>query len=211
MNAINVSKLGRHVLLVLALALPASSPVQASLIISAGSTAANAGSTGNAFDITLVNTGPDSITLGAFSVGISVANSNVSFTSATTATLPPYVFAGDSLYGPTISTSAPGQILDASDLCVACINAIASGATVGLAHVFFDVLAGAPAGPLAVSFAAFPTTSLSDSSGNDLAVTTVQDGTITINGPGVPVPEPSTLALLALSVPLLARKRFLHR
>ena len=148
--------------------------------------------------------------MAAFSLEISVLlSTDVSFTSATTGTSQPYVFAGDSLFGPTISTSAPGQILDASDLSAGAT--IAAGDAVGLAHVFFDVLAGAPAGPLAVSFTDFPFTSLSDPEGILIVPVELLNGSITINGPGIPVPEPSTLALLALSVPLLARKRFLQR
>lgn len=206
MNAINFSKLGRRVLLAVALALAGSLPVQASLIISAGTTTANAGTTGNAFDITLSNSGPSAITLGAFALEISVLPStDVSFTSATTATSQPYVFAGDSLFGPNIDTLT-GQTLDASDVCSACLDAIASGVTVGLAHVFFDVLPGAQPGLIAVSFG-LPYTSLSDLSGQ-LLDATLQSGTITINDNGTSVPEPSTLALLALPAIVLVRKRF---
>jgi hypothetical protein len=170
MNAINLSKLGRHALLVMALALGGSLPVQATLIIDGGTTTANAGSTGNVFDITLINSGPGSITLGAFSLEFSVAGGNVTFTSATTATLQPYVFAGHSLFGPDISASSPGTTFDASDLYdIPLAGAtIAAGATAGLAHVFFDVLAGAPAGPLTISFAGFAATSLSAPDGNSI-------------------------------------------
>jgi hypothetical protein len=208
MNVTRFLNLRPYVLLGAALAFAGSLSVQASPIMIAGTTMANAGSAGNAFDFTLFNSGPSPITLGAFSLEISVADPHVSFTSATTATSLPYVFAGDSLFGPVISTSGPGQVLDASDACDLCAGGtVAAGATVGLAHMFFDVLAGAPAGPLTVSIAAFPFTSLSDSLGNDLAAT-LQDGTITINSNGNPIPEPSTLALLALAMLFLVRKRF---
>jgi hypothetical protein len=187
--------------------LAASAPVRASLVISAGSTTAETPSTGDFFDIDLFNSGP-AITLGGFSIEISIADAHVSFTSATTGTSLPYLFAGDSLFGPTISTVA-GQTLDASDLCFLCTNTISTGATVGLAHVFFDVSAGASLGPLTVSFTGFPSTSLSDTAGNDVQVTALQNGTITITrASGQTVPEPSTLALLALPVLWLARRRY---
>jgi anaerobic selenocysteine-containing dehydrogenase len=210
MNAIKFPKLRPYLILAAAtLALAGSLSAQASLIMFAGTGSASAGSTGNTFDFTLTNTGPSAITLGAFSLGISVADTHVSFTSATTATSLTYVFAGDSLFGPVISTSGPGQILVASDLCLVCGSSIAAGATVGLAHIFFNVSAGAPSGPLTVSVTAFPFTSLSDLAGNPLAAI-LQNGTITITGGGT-VPEPSTLALLALPMVFLARRRFRSR
>jgi len=207
MNAIKFPNLRPYVLLgAVALALAGSFPVQASPIMIAGTATVNAGSTGDTLDFTLFNSGASAITLGGFSLEISVADTHVSFTSATTATSLPYVFAGDSLFGPLISTSGPGQTLDASDFCLVCADTIAAGATVGLAHIFFDVAAGASSGPLTVSVTAFPFTSLSDPLGNDIAAT-LQDGTITITG-GAAVPEPSTLALFALPALFLARRRF---
>jgi hypothetical protein len=199
MNAMNFPNL-RPYLIAVALAL--SLPANASLIMSAGTESANAGSTGNAFDFTLTNTGPSAVALGAFSLEVSVADSNV---SATTATTLPYVFAGDSLFGPVISTSGPGQTLDASDICILCGGTIAAGSTVGLAHVLFDVSAGAPSELLTVSIIPFPSTSLSDQSGSNLAAT-LQNGTITIVGAN-PIPEPSTLVLISLPAFFLARKR----
>jgi hypothetical protein len=187
------------------LALSASVPAQASLVISAGSATASAGSTGNAFDVTLINTGPAAIALGGFSLEISVTDTDVSFTSATTATALPYVFAGDSLLGPDISASSPGQTFDASDACIACVSTIAAGATVGLAHLLFDVLAGAQSGPFTVSIAAPPATSLSDTAGGELAATSL-DGTVVINGSGGSIPEPSTLVLFSLPAIFLARR-----
>ena len=187
------------------LALCASVPAQASLIVSAGNATANAGSAANAFDVTLINTGPASVALGAFSLEISVADTDVTFTSATTATAHPYVFAGDSLFGPDISASSPGQTLDASDSCIVCGSTIAAGATVGLAHILFDVLAGAQSGPFTVSIAASPATSLSDTAGGELAATLL-DGSVVIDGSGSSIPEPSALVLFSLPAIFLARR-----
>jgi len=209
MNAMKIPILRPYVFLgAMALALAGSLPVQATPIMIAGTATVNAGSTGDTLDFTLFNSRPNAITLGGFSLEISVADAHISFTSATTATSLPYVFAGDSLFGPIISTSGPGQTLDASDFCLVCGNTIAAGATVGLAHIFFDVAAGAPSGPVTVSVTAFPFTSLSDLAGNDLQAI-LQNGTITIRSTSVP--EPSTLALLVLPMVLLARRRFRSR
>jgi hypothetical protein len=209
MNAIKFPKLRPYLILAAAtLALAVSLPAQATLIMFAGTGSASAGSTGNAFDFTLTNTGPSAITLGGFSLVISVTDTHVSFTSATTATSLTYVFAGDSVFGPILNLLGPGQTMDASDACNVCGTSIAAGATVGLAHIFFNVSAGALSGPLTVSVTAFPSTSLSDPAGHDLAAI-LQNGTITIRG--TTVPEPSTLALLALPMVFLARRRFRSR
>ena len=191
------------------LALAVAPAVQASLIIVGGNATANTPSIGNFFDINLTNTGPNAISLGGFSLEFSVADAHVSFTSATTATALPYVFAGRSQFGSNIDT-ATGQTLDASDLwnLMGATPTIGIGATLGLAHVLFNVSAGAPLGPLTVSFAGFGATSLSDVAGNDL-VADLQNGRITITG-GTPLPEPATLALFALPALFLARRRFRH-
>src|SRR5689334_13095918 len=124
----------------LTLALAASPPLWANLILTAGSATAAAPSSGNSFDLTLTNTGPASVTVGGFSIAISVSDSHVSFTSATTATsTAPYIFFGNSLFGPVINTSS-GQTLSASDLFagVGSGSTLGAGVTVGLAHVLFD-------------------------------------------------------------------------
>lgn len=204
MNATSFPNLHPY-LIAVALALVGSLPANASLIMFAATESANGGSTGNALDFTLTNTGPSAVALGAFSLEVSVADSNVSFTSATTATTLPYVFAGDSLFGPVISTSGPGQTLDASDICILCGGTIAAGSTVGLAHMLFDVSPGAPPELLTVSITPFPSTSLSDQLGNNLAAT-LQNGTITIVGAN-PIPEPPTLVLISLPAFFLAIRR----
>ena len=186
-------------LVALALALAASPPLWASIILTAGTVTAASPSSDNSFDLTLTNSGPAAVTVGGFSLGISVSDSHVSFTSATTATsTAPYIFDGFSLFGPVISTSS-GQALTASDsfAVIGSGSTLGAGVTVGLAHVFFD-LTGAATGPLTIMVAAFPTTSLSDASGNNIPISTSLNGTITISG--ATVPEPATFALLAIGI-----------
>jgi hypothetical protein len=160
---------------------------------------ASGGSTGNAFDVLLTNAGLSSVTLGAFSFGITTSDTDITFTGATTSTGAPYVFAGDSfddINGFTLYTnSLPSQTLEASDLSNSGLGAsIASGATVGVGNILFDIASGASPGSFAVTFENSPTTSLSDPRGNNLNFT-AEPGTIAITT-SAPVPEPTTLLLL---------------
>ena len=67
----------------------------AGTIVSVQSVAATAGGSG-AFDVLLTNTGPFSISVAAFTFGISTTNSAISFTDGNTSTvLDGYVFAGN--------------------------------------------------------------------------------------------------------------------
>jgi hypothetical protein len=195
-------------LVVLALVLFAAPPLaRASLIISVQSVGANSPSSADALDITLTNTGPGSVTLGSFSFGISVTDPAITFTSATIATvIASYVFAGQSLLGPTISTSVPGQTLDASDAAALTFATIAGGATVGLGHVFFDVAAGDTAGPKAVALAASPTTELLDVNGSPIPFSNL-NGTITITTTSSGVPQPSTILLVLTGITSLTLAR----
>jgi PEP-CTERM motif len=200
MNKATFSKLRLYALsAATAFVLAASPPLCASIVLSGGTTSAAPSSSGNSFDFTLTNTGPGAVTVGGFQLEISVSDTHVSFTSATTATSSPYIFDGFSLFGPTISVSPPGQTLDASDLFLIGGSGatIGAGVTVGMAHVFFDVSAGAASGPLTVTVAAFPLTSLEDPTGNNIDFTS-SNGTITITGGTAP--EPATLALVSLAL-----------
>jgi hypothetical protein len=179
-------------------------PARADLVVTVQSVAVDAGSTNDALDVTLTNTGTGSVDIGGFSFGLSTSLP-ITFTSATiSTTLAPYIFAGDSLFGPIISTVPPpsGQSLMASDNYDIALSGItlASGATVGLGHVIFD--AGLGIYPVAVNLMDFPFTSLSDLSGADVPITRLVNGTISLRGNSVP--EPSTLALTVLGVALVA-------
>jgi hypothetical protein len=192
-------------------ALLTSGSASADLIVSAQVVSAPVGSTGNTLEVDLANTGGAAVNLAGFSFGLSVTDADISFTNVDiNTTLLAYIFAGHSLFGPDISTTPPpsGQVVIASDNYDVANSGIvlASGATVGLGRVLFDVSSSASPTTALVTVTSFPTTSLSDFQGNDVRITTFQNGSITIS----PVPEPSTLYLTALGgVALLgiARRR----
>lgn len=179
-------------------------PAHASMVISVQSVTVTAGSNNDFFDVNLTNTGPTSVDVGGFSFGLSVTDPNIIFTSATYNTALTYIFAGHSLFGPTISTTPPpqGQNVVASDAYATANGGtvMASGAVLGLGHVFFNVAAGAPPAADTVTLSAFPTTSLSTNTGANIPFTGT-NGVITITG--TPVPEPGTLALLLMTLPAL--------
>ena len=182
-----------------------SAPVEASLIITVGNVFSSSPSLSNTLEVDLTNTGPAAVSLAGFSFEIDVTDPHITFTSATIATVATYVFAGNSLFGPIISTSLPGQTLDVSDLWAGAGGAtIAAGATVGLGHVSFDVSAGDVPGLATVALSPFPATSLSDPAGANVGVDTLTSGSITVT-----VPEPSALMLVLLGLSALAwtRKR----
>lgn len=172
---------------------------------------AAAGSTGNAFDVLLTNSGTSTVTLAGFSFGITTADTDITFTNADTSTVAPYVFAGDSFvdnYGFTLYiNSLPGQTVEATDLSNSGAGeSIASGATVALGSILFDVAPGATPGAFAVTFEDFPTTSFADPSGNNLDFTAAS-GTITITSSTSPVPEPATSALMICALAFLFAMR----
>jgi hypothetical protein len=182
--------------------------VAAGITISLTPASATAGSTGNSFEVDLTNSGSSSVTVGGFSFELSIANPNISLTSANTATTAIYVFSGDSLFGPNISTSSPGQIMDASDIDSILMTGttINPGSTFGLGRVFFDVSANATPSVTPVNISTFPNTSLSDSLGNNLPIDVLSAGRITIAG--TTVPEPSSFLLFFIAaVVLLGRNQ----
>lgn len=183
---------------------------RAAVVLTLQSVTATAGSTGNTLDVTLLNTGPASITVGSFSFEITIASANIQFTDATTATvLASYIFnigGSHSAFGPSIATNtplAPGAPLDASDNYspFGSGQVVASGGTVGLGHVVFNVAPATAPGPYTVSFNTDPAfTSLSNASGNaTFPITTFTPGVITVIG-ATAVPEPSPLVLAGVAL-----------
>jgi len=195
------SRLRRMFMVMPAVALLISAPVGASLIITVANVSSNSPSSGNTLEIDLINTGP-AVSLGGFSFEITVGDSHITFTSATTATLAPYVFASGSLFGPTISTTT-GQTLDAGDLSTVAGVTVATGATVGLGQVFFDISAGDLPGLAAVMLSPLAT-DLLDINGSIIPATFI-NGSITIANSAVA--EPSALALVFLGLLVLASIR----
>jgi hypothetical protein len=204
----------RQLLLPVALAIALGAlPAHASILFGLQSVGASSPSTGNSLEVDLTNTGAD-VTIDSFSFGLMVGTTDITFTSATIATtVNPYIFAGNSLFGPVISTTSPGQTVIASDLWGGAGDGftVGTGVTVGLGEVFFDVGAGATPGPDTVSFVSADD-SLSDIDGNPIPIDAEIPGTITIAG-GSSTPEPSTMLLLSLPLALLAwaRKRNLFK
>ena len=190
--------------------------------ITIGNAFVTSGGGASSFDVTLTNNFSTTLSLAAFSFAISTTDTHIQFTQANQSTTLPYVFVGDSLDllsnscaiisdisppNPCVP-SAGSNSLSASDLTNDFADVlIAAGATVGLGHVVFFDIGGDSTGPVSVTLTPYPTTSLSDSLGNNI-VPNLVPGTITVQ-PGSGVPEPSTLLLGLFAVPALlwARKR----
>ena len=156
----------------------------------------NAGTSGNGFDVLLTNLSGPAVSLAGLTFEISVPSTDIQLSEANTATLlDPYIFNGNSLFGPNITVSNTGQDLSASDLYSVIGSGITlgAGATVGLGHILFDVSATAHSETVPVTFTAFPATSLSDDLSNNVPINTLTNGQIDIIGT---VPEPSYLLLL---------------
>jgi hypothetical protein len=188
--------------------------------ITIGDAFVTTGGGASSFDVTLTNNFSTTLSLAAFSFAISTTDTHIQFTQANQSTTLPYVFVGDSfdllsnscaIISLIILPCTPptgDNLLSASDLTNDFANvSIAAGATVGLGHVVFNDTAGDSTGPVSVTLTLFPSTSLSDALGNNIAYVGV-NGTITVQ-PGSSVPEPSTLLLGLFAVPALlwARKR----
>jgi hypothetical protein len=207
-----IARLSMLSLTVITFCFSGSTSARAAVFLSVQPATAAAGSSGNAFDVDLINSGPANLTVGGFSFGIATANSNISFTDANTSTTDPYIFAGNSLFGPDLSGPTSGQSLSASDFyAIPGLGVtLGAGTTVGLGHVLFDVSPSATAGIFPVGFDVFPMTSLSDPSGNNINVDSLVSGEITITG-GMAVPEPSSLLLFLAAAILVVGLRLRYQ
>ena len=103
----------------------------------------------------------------------------------------------NSLFGPDIITSAPGNTVSASD-SYATPNAgttLTSGQTLDLGHVLFALALNAPQTPIPLTFSAYPATGIFDPNGNQFTnVTIPAPGELTIRV-GAAVPEPASVLL----------------
>ena len=198
-----------------AAALFASAPAHANMVLTLISVGAAAGSTGNSFDVTIQNTGASAQNIAAFSLGLSVADTHITFTGGNEFTALTYVFNGDSfdvINGFAYTTIPPPtghQVEGVDNSNSGAGTDIAAGATLGLGHIFFDVAANTSAGPIAVTIApgcGNPLcTTLSDSAGATVLFA-VTNGDITVTTSTV-VPEPSTFLLALCALPAIARRR----
>lgn len=169
------------------------------------STAANAGSSGDRFEVILTNSGPSTVNIAGFSFGLQTSDADIIFTDVTTDTTTSYIFAGDSLFGPDIVNpgGASGQQILASDLELTGSGIdLLAGQSLGLGEVFFNVSPTASTGIANLTFLSFPSSSLADSSAADIAIAELNGGTVTISGSSS-VPEPSSVLLLAAGIGIL--------
>lgn len=150
-------------------------PAAAQMIMGITTNSFTAGSSSNSLDVTMTNTGASPVTIGGFSFEITAASSDVTFSDVQTSTVSvPYIFAGNSLFGPDIllSVSNNGQTISASDNFATAYEGttLTAGETLGLGNVLFALSPSTPNAPISISFTAYPTSSLSDPSGNNITV-----------------------------------------
>jgi hypothetical protein len=186
-----------------------------SLTVSLVTTNPLPGSTGNVFDILIINSDPTSYSIGAFAFAVQTNDpTDITLTSADTlVTVPLYIFAGASF---DVDTASPLYSLSSGELIGSDLwdasggAALGSGATLALAEVFYSVSPGAtPGHTFTISFD--PTfDSLANSSGTELPVNDSNIQTITFGTPAT-APEPSAGMLLAAGLIGLACRAFFAR
>ena len=175
-----------------------SGSARADLVIMADNVTATAGDTGIGLDVTLTNTGPGSIDIGGFSFELTVGSTDIKFTDVTTGTTTsPYIFGTLGLNGPDIGLLVTNQDIMASDVysVIGAGTTLASGETYGLGHLLFDV-SNSASGVYDIVITPFPATSLSDFNFNDVPITTLVNGSVSVRG----VPEPASLGLVGMGV-----------
>jgi hypothetical protein len=150
-----------------------------------------AGSTGNVFEVDLVNTSStNSYSLAGFNVTLdTVAAAGINFTSASDATSEPYVMQGNTS-GFLYSNPNGDNTIQFNDLVsdFSTLPQIATNSTYGLGLVYFSVALSAPGGADMVTVD--PTTTYVDESINMIPYS-AESATINVTS----VPEPSSLFL----------------
>jgi len=194
-----------------------SSSAHAGLIFGITTNVAHPGSSSNGLDVTLTNTGTtsaDDALIAGFSFEINAASSNITFSGVSTSTSSvPYIFAGNSLYGPDISLGigAGGQSISAGDNYAPAHADITlpHGQTIGLGFVSFELSPTTPLTSIDVSFTAYPKTGVNDSAG--FQYTFILPGNAQIDVTST-VPEPSTIVTLGIGVlGLIVAKKYMVR
>jgi hypothetical protein len=161
------------------------------------------GTTGNSFEVDVTNNGTLADVIDSFAFEVATASAGISFTVSTDGTANPYIFAGNSSFGPTLSLLSTGQSMDGSDIANTGNGySLDVGSTIAIGEVFYNVADGASAGPVTVSFLPTTATSFSDINGNTFNIQALNSGTVTLT-PGT-VPEPSSLSIMSLALTALA-------
>jgi hypothetical protein len=173
-------------------------PAKGSSIFSIESVTGAPGSTGT-FDVLLTNTGPSSQNIAAFNFELTTSDTNITFTGVSTSTTTATYIFPSSFFGPNITTFATGQSVEAGDVDATFAGTnVASGATYGLGNVSYSIAPEAVNGGIAdIVLAAFPSSSLADSGGNNVPFT-AESGTITAESSGVPESSTTVPVTVAL-------------
>ncbi len=198
-------------LVVVAAALGSGAPCRADLVITAPNLSVAPGSAGS-FDVLITSTG-GTFNVASDTVELSLIGlSGVTFTGVSIDTVTPYIYGALSATtaGSTFTFSTfPGTQFETFDFILSTgATTIGPGDSFGLVNVQYSVAADAVVGSSgALTFG--PDTSLADATGLPVAFT-AQNGSITVSG--AVIPEPSSVALLAIgcasTVVYSARKRF---
>jgi hypothetical protein len=177
----------------------------------------NAGTNGAGLDVLLTDTAGSGVGIAGFTFEITTTSADIAFQDATTSTISdPYIFAGNSLFGPDIIVNNTGQDLSASDVFGGAGSVtLGAGQTLALRHILFNVSPSAPSETVNLAFTAYPATSLSDAAAQNIPIQTLPGGQVAITGSTgriTPVPEPSSLILLLSSAPIVwkARRRWVR-
>lgn len=182
-------------------------PMHGAAILSLSSANVNPGTLGNVIELTLTNTGPSAISIGAFNFAVSTpVLGGITFSDATVnTTSASYIFSGsgdsfviDSLGGFSVVLSGAGtNAITGNDfrLTPGAATLVGSGVTVGLAHLLFDVNAATSYGiQIAAIGITLAESNLADGNGNTVTINSFVNGQISV------IPEPSSIVLLGAGI-----------